>query len=297
MFKGSMVALVTPMQADGTIHKKSLHDLVEWHIDAKTSAIIVNGTTGESPTLSKEEQEEMITSVVKQAKGRIPIIAGTGTNATHTTVAHTQFAKEAGVDACLLIAPYYNRPTQNGVYEHFKTVAEKVALPIILYNHPGRTGCDILPETIQRLADLPNIIGVKEATGKTERCVEVLKRCGTAFAVYSGDDATAYDFMLHGAHGVISVAANLIPHQMRDLCEAALSGNKALANQLNTQFMGLFNKLCLETNPTPVKWAACEMGLIPSGIRLPLLPLDTKFHSELRTALQEAGLAHTTKEV
>jgi 4-hydroxy-tetrahydrodipicolinate synthase len=297
MFKGSMVALVTPMQVDGSIDKKSLHDLVEWHIDAKTSAIIVNGTTGESPTLSNEEREDMITSVIKQAKGRIPIIAGTGTNATHSTVAHTQFAKEAGADACLLIAPYYNRPTQNGVYEHFKTVAEKVGLPIILYNHPGRTGCDVLPETIERLAKLQGVIGVKEATGKLERCVEIIKRCGSDFEVYSGDDTTAYDFIMHGARGVMSVAANIIPTQMRDLCEAALSGNKALASKLNTQYMDLFNKLGLETNPTPVKWAACEMGLIPAGIRLPLLPLDIKFHTELRTALQEAGITQTIKEV
>lgn len=293
MFRGSMVALVTPMQADGTLDKKSLHSLVEWQIQAKTTALIVNGTTGESPTLSKEEQQELITLVVEQAAGRVPVIVGTGTNSTHTTIAQTQFAKDVGADGCLLIAPYYNKPTQRGIFEHFKTVAEAVNIPLILYNHPGRTAIDILPETVERLAKIANIVGIKEATSKVERCVELIKRCGTEFEIYSGDDSTAYDLMLNGACGVISVATNIAPFQMRDLCEAALSGNKKQAEQINTQLMPLFNKLCVETNPIPVKWAAHQMGLIPAGIRLPLLPLDSQYHQELKNVLVQTGLLNS----
>lgn len=291
MYQGSMVAIVTPMQADGSIDKKSLKNLVDWHVEQKTAAIIVNGTTGESPTLSKEEQQEIIGIVIKQAAGRIPVIAGTGTYSTHTTIAYTQFAKDAGADACLLIAPYYNRPTQKGIYEHFKAVADHVSIPLILYNNPIRTACDILPKTTKRLAEISNIIGIKDATAKVDRIIEIQKLCGKEFEIYSGDDATAYEYMKNGAKGVISVAANIIPREMTELCEAALAGDQAKANKIQEKFSNLFKKLCLEPNPVPIKWAASELGLIPAGIRMPLLPLDSKFHAELREALHEAGLS------
>lgn len=297
MFQGSMVALVTPMQPDGSIDKKTLHDLVEWHIDAKTTAIVVIGTTGEAPTLSPEEQQEIITRVVKQVAGRVPVIAGTGTNCTRTTIERTQDADEAGADALLVVTPYYNKPTQNGLYEHFKLVAESTKKPVILYNVPGRTHCDLLPETVERLSKILNIVGIKEASGKIERCIEILQRCENDFEIYSGDDATALNLMFEGGHGVISVTANVAPRKMQRLCEAALSGNKALAEKINAELMPLHTNLFLEANPIPTKWALHEMGLIPAGIRLPLMPLDAKYHAELRTALHQAGAIQTINEL
>lgn len=290
MFQGSMVALVTPMQANGEIDKKSLHDLVEWHIASKTSAIIVVGTTGEASTLTTDEQFDIISTVVKQVAKRIPVIAGTGTNSTQHTIELTLNAKKAGADAVLIVTPYYNKPTQQGLYEHYKHIAESVTIPIILYNVPGRTACDLLPETIERLAKIQTIIGIKEATGKVERAEEIIKRCGKHFAVYSGDDATGLDLLLHGANGVISVTANVAPQQMHDLCEAALSGNKTVAEKINKELMPLHVKLFLESNPIPTKWALHQMGKIPPGIRLPLTQLGEKFHHELKTVMHQTGL-------
>lgn len=290
MFKGSIVALVTPMQQDGSIDKKSLHDLVEWHIAEKTDGIVVVGTTGEAATLTEDEQYDLIETVVKQVAKRIPVIAGTGTNSTQHTIKLTQNAQKAGADAALIVTPYYNKPTQNGLFEHYKMISENVALPIILYNVPGRTACDLLPETVERLAAFPTIIGIKEATGKCDRATEILKRCGKTFNIYSGDDATALDLMRLGAIGVISVTTNIAPRKMHDLCEAALSGNQALADKINAELMPLHQKLFLESNPIPTKWALHQMGRIPSGIRLPLSPLDPKFHADLKSAMQQVGL-------
>lgn len=290
MYKGSMVALVTPMHEDGSIDKKALSELVEWHIQAKTSAIIVAGTTGESATLDPDEQYELVSFIVKQAAGRIPVIAGAGTNATHTTLKLAENAKSARADACLIVTPYYNKPTQNGLYQHYKIVAEKIAMPIILYNVPGRTGCDMLPETVERLSKIKHIIAIKDATGKLERAQEIMQRCDKNFEIYSGDDATALDLMLHGAQGVISVTANVAPLKMHAMCEAALSDNPILAKKINAELMQLHQRLFLESNPIPTKWALHTMGKIQLGIRMPLLPLDSKYHQEVKEAMQNAGV-------
>jgi 4-hydroxy-tetrahydrodipicolinate synthase len=290
MFKGSMVALVTPMLKDGTVDKQSLHDLVEWHIASKTDALVVVGTTGEAATLTSDEQFDIISSVVQQANKRIPVIAGTGTNSTQHTVELTMYAKKAGADAALIVTPYYNKPTQQGLYEHYKHVAASVDIPIILYNVPGRTACDLLPETVARLSKISNIIGIKEATGNLVRAQEILKLCDSKFKLYSGDDATAMDLMLMGGKGSISVTANIAPHKMHNMCEAAISGNKALAEIINGELMPLHHKLFLESNPIPTKWALNQMGLIPPGIRLPLTEFGEKFHGELTKAMREAGV-------
>lgn len=290
MFQGSLVALVTPMNADNTVDKKALHDLVEWHINSKTDGLVVVGTTGEAATLSIDEQTDIITSVVKQVAGRIPVIAGTGTNSTQSTLLLTQNAKKSGANACLIVTPYYNKPTQQGLYAHYKTIADQVDIPIILYNVPGRTACDLLPETVAKLAKLPHIIGIKEATGKVERAQAILSQCGKDFAIYSGDDATGLDLILQGAKGVISVTANVAPQKMHDMCAAALTGNIVLAEKINRDLMPLHQKLFLESNPIPTKWALHEMGKIQVGIRLPLSPLDPKFHADLKKALHAAGI-------
>lgn len=290
MYKGSMVALVTPMHEDGSLDKLCIQELVEWHIAEGTKAIIAGGTTGESATLEPSEQLELVSLVVKQAAGRIPVIAGTGTNSTRTTIKLTQNAKTAGADACLVVTPYYNKPTQQGLYEHYKAVAEVSELPLILYNVPGRTACDLLPETIEKLAKLKNIIGIKEATGKIERAQEITRRCGKEFAIYSGDDATALALMQNGAIGIISVTANVAPNKMNAMCEALLLGNHELASKLNADLMLLHTRLFLESNPIPTKWALHVMGKIPAGIRLPLLPLDNRYHQEVKEAMQKAGV-------
>lgn len=290
MFQGSMVALVTPMKNDGSVDKESLHDLVELHVASKTDALVVVGTTGEAATLTSDEQFDIISSVVKQVAKRIPVIAGTGTNSTQHTIELTRYAKKAGADAALIVTPYYNKPTQQGLYEHYKQIAESVSIPIILYNVPGRTACDLLPETVGRLAKLPNIIGIKEATGKLERAEQILNLCGNKFEIYSGDDATAMDLMLRGARGVISVTSNVAPSKMHEMCKAAIAGNKALAEAINAELMPLHNKLFLESNPIPTKWALLQMGLIPPGIRLPLTQLGAEFHGELKEAMRHAGL-------
>lgn len=291
MIKGSLVALVTPMQADGSIDKKSLHQLVEWHLAEKTDGFIIAGTTGEGSTLSEEEQFDILSQVVKQVAGRVPVIAGTGTLSTHHTIQLTKNAQKAGANAALIVTPYYNKPTQNGLFEHYKKITEHVSLPIVLYNVPSRTACDILPETVERLTVLPTIIGIKEATGKTERTAEIFKRCGKQFAIYSGDDATALNSMREGAIGVISVTANIAPQKMHRMCKAAIEGDMTLATQLNDELMPLHKKLFLESNPIPTKWVLHQMGLIPPGIRLPLLSLDKTFHSELKEAMHAAGVA------
>jgi 4-hydroxy-tetrahydrodipicolinate synthase len=290
MFKGSMAALITPMHEDGSIDQQALRDLVEWHIENKTTAIIATGTTGESVTLEPEELFQVTELIVKQAAGRIPVIAGTGSNSTNTVIAFSKQAKRAGADALLIVTPYYNKPTQNGLYEHYKMIAEHTDLPIILYNVPGRTACDILPETVERLSKIKNIIGIKEATGKLERTLEIIQRCGPDFDIYSGDDATALDLMLHGAKGVISVTANVAPLKMSEMCEAALNGNVALAQKINNELMPLHQQLFLESNPIPTKWALHTMGKIKPGIRLPLLPLDSKYHQDVKKAMQTAGV-------
>ncbi len=290
MFNGSMVAIITPMHADGTIDKKALQALVEWHIENKTDAIIAAGTTGESATLDADEQLEVISLVVKQVAGRIPVIAGTGSNSTRTTIKLSESAKRAGVDALLIVTPYYNKPTQNGLYEHYKTIAEKVDMPIILYNVPGRTGCDLLPETVARLSKIKQIIGIKEATGKLERAQEISKLCDQSFAIYSGDDATALDLMLHGAKGVISVTANIAPLKMHEMCVAALKNDRAQAEKLNKELMLLHTNLFLESNPIPTKWALAAMGKIETGIRMPLLTLDKQYHHHVKEAMQQAGV-------
>jgi len=292
MFTGSIVALVTPMKKDGSIDYDSLSKLVEWHISSNTDGLVVTGTTGEAATLTAEEKYDIISRVVQQVAKRIPVIAGTGTASTHHTIELTRQAKAAGADAALIVTPYAIKPSQNGLYEHYKLIAEKVTLPIILYNVPGRTACDILPETVKRLSKINNIIGIKEATGKLERAIEIAQLCDKTFAIYSGDDATALGLLLNGAKGIISVTSNVAPRKMHDLCKAALTGNKALAEKLNAELMPLHIKLFLETNPVPTKWALHKMGLIPEGIRLPLLPLDAKYHAELEKALIETGTLH-----
>lgn len=288
-FTGSMVALVTPMNADGTIDWGALDKLVEWHVTEGTNAIVAVGTTGESATLNVGEHTEVISAVVAKVAGRIPVIAGTGANSTQEAVELTEAAKEAGADACLLVTPYYNKPTQEGLYLHHKAIAEAVNIPQILYNVPGRTACDMLPETIQRLSQIPNIIGVKEATGDMQRAREVLDACDDSFLVYSGDDETAVELMLMGGKGSISVSANVQPKALSRLCDLAMKGQADEARTLNDQLMPIHKKLFIEANPIPVKWALLDMGLIGNGIRLPLTPLSEACHAEVRDALKKVA--------
>ena len=290
MFRGSMVALVTPMFADGSVDFDSLSKLIEMHIESGTAAIVSMGTTGESATLDMDEHCEVMRRTVELAAGRIPIIGGTGSNSTNEAIQLTRCAQQGGVDACLLVAPYYNKPTQQGLYLHHKSIAESVDIPQILYNVPGRTVCDILPETVASLAVIPNIIGIKEATGSLERMREILSRVPDDFDLYSGDDETGVEFMLQGGHGVISVTNNVAPKAMAAVCEAALAGDREKAMELNRPLEGLHNHLFDEANPIPVKWALHEMGLIPEGIRLPLTPLSKEFHQPLREAMRDAGV-------
>lgn len=290
MFQGSLVALVTPMHIDGTVDKEALKELIQWHIRSQTNGLVIAGTTGESATLSYDEQYDLIAFAVKETAGKIPIIAGTGSNSTETTIKLSLNAEKAGAQACLIVTPYYNKPTQDGLYKHYKAVADHIHIPIILYNVPGRTGCDILPPTIERLAELPQIIGIKEATGKLERTLEILKCSREDFVIYSGDDATALELMLHGAKGVISVTANIAPLKMYEMCKAALAGDKNQAKILDDELQGLHHKLFVESNPIPTKWALHQMGLIGEGIRLPLTTLDPKFHQEVNEAMRRAGV-------
>lgn len=290
MFHGSMVALVTPMHEDGSLDIGSLRKLIDFHVEKGTDAIVAVGTTGESATLDEQEHCELIRLVVDHAAGRIPVIAGTGANSTSEAISLTRCAMQAGADACLLVTPYYNKPTQEGLYLHFRAVAEAVPVPQILYNVPGRTACDMLPDTVVRLAEISNIVGIKEATGNLERAREILERCGDKIDLYSGDDATAMECILLGAKGDISVTANVAPAEMHAMCAAALAGDRAQASAINARLDILHNRLFVEANPIPVKWALYEMGMIPPGIRLPLTVLSAPYHDEVRQALKAANV-------
>jgi 4-hydroxy-tetrahydrodipicolinate synthase len=290
MIQGSIVAIVTPMHPDGSLDLPCLRKLIDWHIAEGTDGIVIVGTTGESPTVTVEEHCELIKTAVEHVGKRIPVIAGTGGNSTSEAIELTAFAKKAGADACLLVVPYYNRPTQEGMYRHFKKIAESVDLPGILYNVPGRTVADMSNETILRLAQVPNIIGVKDATGNIARGTDLLRLAPKSFSVFSGDDPTAMALMLCGGRGNISVTANVAPRAMHELCLAAMQGKAAEAVAINNRVLPLHNKLFVEPNPVPVKWAMAQMGLIESGIRLPLAPLGEAFHAAVLAALRESGV-------
>lgn len=290
--QGSLVAIVTPMHADGSLDIPTLRKLIDWHIAEGTDGIVIVGTTGESPTVSVEEHCELIRIAVEHTNKRVPIIAGSGGNSTVEAIALTQFAKQAGADASLQVVPYYNRPTQEGMYQHFKKIAESVDLPIILYNVPGRTVADMSNETIARLAEVPGIVGIKDATGNVGRGLELLRMVSASFAVYSGDDPTAMALMFCGGKGNISVTANVAPRAMHELCVAAMQGDIDKAVEINNRLIPLHAKLFVEPNPVPVKWALSEMGLMPAGIRLPLVSLSSQYHDIVRSALREAGVLH-----
>ncbi len=290
MIKGSIVAIVTPMHEDGSLDLPALKALLDWHIAEGTDGIVIVGTTGESPTVSVEEHCELIKLAVDHVAGRIPVIAGTGGNSTTEAIELTAYAKKVGADASLQVVPYYNRPTQEGMYQHFKRIAEAVDLPVILYNVPGRTVADMANDTIVRLASVPGVIGVKDATGNIGRGTELLRAVPKSFAVYSGDDPTAMALMFCGGHGNISVTANVAPRAMHELCVAAMEGRIADAVAINNKLIPLHNKLFVEPNPVPVKWALAHMGRMQGGIRLPLVPLGAGAHDIVRQALRESGV-------
>ncbi len=291
MISGSIVALLTPMHPDSLeVDWDALKKLVDWHIEQGTNSIVAVGTTGESATLSVTEHAQVISVVVEQAAGRIPIIAGTGANSTREAIELTQAAADAGADACLLVTPYYNKPTQEGLYEHYKAIAEAVDIDQILYNVPGRTACDMLPETVLRLSAIDNIVGIKEATGDLERARQIIDQCPEGFAVYSGDDETARELMLLGGHGDISVTANVAPKLMSEMCAAALSGEAERAQALDSKLAGLHSSLFVEANPIPVKWAVSELGLLANALRLPMTPLSESHYEVVRAAMRSAEL-------
>jgi len=291
MITGSLVAIVTPMHEDGRLDLARFRQLIDWHVAEGTDGIVVVGTTGESPTVNFDEHKELIRLAVQHSRGRIPIIAGTGGNSTAEAVELTESAKKNGATACLSVVPYYNKPTQEGLYRHFRKIAESVDLPMVLYNVPGRTVADLQTDTVLRLAEVPGIIGIKEATANIERNSDLIRRAPRNFAIYSGDDATCLALILMGGHGVISVTANVAPKAMHQMCAAALVGDVKKARELNFRLFPLHQKLFVEANPIPVKWAMAEMGLIEGGMRLPLSPLAEKFHQTVREALHEAGIA------
>ncbi len=290
MFHGSMVALVTPMKRGGELDYESLSRLIEFHIENQTDGIVTVGTTGESATLDEKEHCDLIRDTVDLVKGRVPVIAGTGANSTSEALHLTRCAMEAGADACLLVTPYYNKPTQEGLYLHHKAIADAVPIPQILYNVPGRTACDMLPETVERLSHVPNIVGLKEATGDLGRLQQILELCDNRLELYSGDDASGCDFLLQGGKGVISVTSNVAPQAMHDMCAAALAGDADKARQIDKTLALLHSNLFLEANPIPVKWALAEMDLIADGIRLPLTKLSEQYHEPVREALRQAGV-------
>ena len=290
MFKGSMVALVTPMTPGFDIDWAALTDLVDWHIQEGTDAIVAVGTTGESATLNVREHCQVIGKVVEQVKGRIPVIAGTGANSTQEAIELTEAAHSVKADACLSVTPYYNKPTQEGLFLHHKAIANAVAIPHILYNVPGRTACDMANDTVDRLADIDNIVGIKDATGDLERGADLIARCADRIAIYSGDDPTAVELMLLGGKGDISVTANVAPGLMSAMCKAAMAGDASLAREYNDKLMPLHNKLFLESNPIPVKWALHDMGKMSEGIRLPLTVLSKQYHVDLREAMKQVGI-------
>lgn len=290
MITGSSVALVTPMHSNGDVDWENLDKLVDMHVEKGTDSIVAVGTTGESATLNCDEHCQVIKRVVERVAGKIPVIAGTGANSTAEAIELTAEAKAMGADACLLVTPYYNKPTQEGLYQHYKAVAEAVDIPQILYNVPGRTACDMQPATALRLADLPNIVGIKEATGDIERAKELIAKAPEGFAIYSGDDETAVELMLAGGHGNISVTANIAPAEMAKLCSLAMNGEAEEARNLNQSLMQLHNSMFVESNPIPVKWAMAEMGWMGYGIRLPLTVLADEYHETVREAMKSCDL-------
>ncbi|MDH5376878.1 MAG: 4-hydroxy-tetrahydrodipicolinate synthase [Gammaproteobacteria bacterium] len=290
MIQGSLVALVTPMKSDGSVDYGTLAKLVEFHVESGTDGIVAVGTTGESATLTPAEHSDVIGAVIKQVAGRIPVIAGTGSNSTQEAIELSQHAADMGADACLQVTPYYNKPTQHGLVAHFRAIAEAVPIAHILYNVPGRTAVDMQAETVAQLAPIENIIGIKEATGKVERTRQIIELCGPEFAVYSGDDAVNIDIIEAGGKGTVSVTANVAPKQMHQALALALEGDFVQAREVDKGLALLHQRLFVEANPIPVKWALVEMGLIPSGIRLPLTELSEKYHASVREALSCAGL-------
>lgn len=287
MFHGSMVALITPMKENGDLDEAALEALVAFHLENGSDAIVAMGTTGESATLTHKEHRHVVKQVIKYVAGKVPVIAGTGSNSTQEALELTKSAKEDGADACLLVTPYYNKPTQEGLYLHYKYIAEQIAIPQILYNVPGRTACDMLPETVERLSAIDNIIAIKEATGDLQRAKEIMERCGDRLDVFSGDDGTAMELMLMGGKGDISVTANVAPAAMHEMCKAAIAGDRATAEAINTKLEKLHDLLFCEANPIPVKWAMSQMGYgSKAGIRLPLTPLAEEYKNDLLIAMQ-----------
>ena len=291
MIRGSIVALVTPMRSDETIDWECLDALVEWHIANGTQGIVPVGTTGESPTVTPKEHCEIIRAVVELSDARVPVIAGTGANSTREAIEFTASAKGSGADACLLVTPYYNRPTQRGLFLHYQAIAKAVDIPQILYNVPGRTAVDLLPATVRQLADIEQIRGIKEATGSLERAAEIRALCGDRIDIFSGDDATSCELMLQGGQGTISVTANVAPAAVAAMAEAAVAGDRASAEALNEPLLGLHEQLFLEANPIPVKWALAQMGRIPEGIRLPLTALSEDHQQPVLSAMLTAGIS------
>jgi 4-hydroxy-tetrahydrodipicolinate synthase len=290
MIKGSIVAIVTPMHQDGTLDLPRLRSLIDYHVSEGTDGIVIVGTSGESPTVNNDEHRELIRVAVEHAAGRVPVIAGTGANSTAEAIELTAFAKSVGASGALSVVPYYNKPTQEGLYRHFRAIAEAVDIPIFLYNVPGRTVADLANDTTLRLAEIPNIVGIKDATGNMERASDLIQRAPEGFALYSGDDASTVPFILLGGHGGISVTANVAPRLMHEMCTAALEGDVQRARSLHFRLLGLHRNLFLEANPIPVKWAVARMGLIEDGIRLPLTPLSENCHERVRAAMRDAGI-------
>ena len=287
---GSLVALVTPMHDDGSVDYAALRRLIDWHVAEGTACLVVVGTTGESPTVDVAEHCEIIRVAVEHARGRVPIMAGAGGNSTREAVELTKFAREVGADCTLQVVPYYNKPTQEGMYRHFRAIAEAVDLPVVLYNVPGRTVGDLLHDTVLRLASVPGIVGIKEATGNLDRAAWLIKQAPAGFSIYSGDDQTAIALMLLGGHGNISVTANVAPRAMAELCRAALAGDARRATEIHLRLLALHRQLFAESNPIPVKWALARLGRCGAHLRLPLVGLSEVLHAPLEAALSEAGL-------
>ena len=290
MFKGSLVAIVTPMHEDGSLDLKSFRALIDFHVEQGTDGIVVVGTTGESPTVNFKEHHLLISTAVKHAAGRIPIVAGTGANSTTEAIDLSAYAKDAGADASLSVVPYYNKPTQEGLYQHYKSIAEAVDIPQIIYNVPGRTVVDINNDTVLRLSQISNIIGIKDATGNMGRGFDLLCRAPKDFAVYSGDDASSLAFLLQGGHGTISVTANVAPKLVHEMCVAVFEGELTTARSINSKLLRLHFDLFIEANPIPVKWAVAQMGLMETGLRLPLTNLSKEYHKLVRDSMIQAGI-------
>ena len=290
MITGSLVAIVTPMHDDGSLDFPRLRSLIDWHIAEGSDGIVIVGTTGESPTVTVDEHCELIRMAVEHSAGRVPVIAGTGANSTAEAVELARFAAQAGANAHLSVVPYYNKPTQEGLYRHFRTIAEAVELPLILYNVPGRTVADLANDTVLRLAEVPNIVGLKDATGNLDRACDLIERAPADFALYSGDDMTSAAFLMLGGHGVISVTANVAPRAMHALCAAAAAGDMRTLRETNAALTGLHRDLFCEANPIPVKWAVARMGLIGDGLRLPLTALSAAHQERVRAAMRKAGI-------